>query len=74
MNRSRCSVTSASNRRISDLIDADDIHDLRATVRPKQVDLRPPRPDDMDVRRLVVLSVDDDPEAVSPVNDDHEPL
>ena len=43
----------------------------RSAVRSQQMDLRQPRADDVDVRRLVVVGVDHEPEAVGAVDDDY---
>jgi hypothetical protein len=46
-------------------------HDFRITVRPPKVDFRLPCPRDVNMGRFMIGGVDDEPEAVSTVNDNH---
>jgi hypothetical protein len=52
-------------------LDANTRHDSGYTIRPKQVDFRLSRPDDVDTGRFMIERVDDEPEAVSTMDDNH---
>jgi len=52
-------------------LDADAGHDLRITVRPQQIDFRLPGSGDVNMRRFVIGGIDDEPEAMGTVNDNH---
>jgi len=52
-------------------LDADARHDLGIAVRPQQVDFRLPGSGDMNMRRFVICRIDDEPETVGTVNDNH---
>ncbi len=56
------------------LLDSDDADNLRMTGRTKQIDLRQAWSNDMNMRRLVVLGMDDNPEAECTMNHDHGPV
>ena len=51
--------------------DADEIDRFGSAIGTRQVDLRLPRPGDMDVRRFMICRVDNDPETMGAVNDNH---
>jgi hypothetical protein len=51
--------------------DANTEYDFGRPVGAKQVDFRLSRPGDMDVRRFVILRVDDKPKTVSAMDDNH---
>jgi hypothetical protein len=52
-------------------LDADTELDLRRSAGPKQIDFRMSRASDMDMRWFVVERVDDEPEAIRTMHDDH---
>src|SRR5690554_6696191 len=55
-------------------LDADTVDQFGRTVRAKQIDLGLSGSGDMDVRRVVIESVDHEPEAEGAVDDDHPRL
>jgi hypothetical protein len=52
-------------------LDADAEHDFRIAVGPQQIDFRLPRSSDVNMSRLMIECVDDEPEAVRTVYDNH---
>jgi hypothetical protein len=55
-------------------LDTDARHDLGRAIRPKKVDFRLSCSGDVDMGRFVVERVDDEPEAMSPMDDNHDPM
>jgi hypothetical protein len=53
------------------LFDADDIDKLWPAAWSRKVDLRLPCPSDVNMRRIVVSPVDNEPKAMGAVNDNH---
>jgi hypothetical protein len=51
--------------------DPDTEHQFGFVIRPKQVDLRMSRAGDVNMSRLMIERVDDKPEAVSAMDDNH---
>jgi hypothetical protein len=52
-------------------LDANAEHDFRSSLSAEQIDFRLSRPGDMDVRRFVVGRVNDEPEAMRAMDDNH---
>jgi hypothetical protein len=50
---------------------ADAPNDLGMAIWPEEIDLRVTRPGDVNMCRLVIGGVDDEPEAMSAVDDNH---
>jgi hypothetical protein len=55
-------------------LDADAEHHFGRAARAEQVDFRLSGPGDVDVRRFMIECVNDEPEAVSAVNDNQCPI
>ena len=51
--------------------DANTVYHLGRAIWPQKIDLRLPIPGDVDVRRFVVERLDDEPEAVRAMDDNH---
>jgi hypothetical protein len=52
-------------------VDTDAVDQFRLSILAEQIDFRLPGAGDVDMSRLVILCVDNEAKAESPVNDDH---
>ena len=55
-------------------LDANEVDRFGSAIGANQVDLRLPRPGDMNMSRFMIERVDDEPETVGAVNDNHEEI